>query len=300
MTCRQRRISTDRLSACKCVNCSKPPVRYIHLCSGLLWCSLVTGCATENRVATADAIARPAGLQQGEIHAAPFVLSWWGKIRDPHQPVHLYIEGDGFAWVTPSQPSRDPTPLNPLALKLAAADPAANVAYLARPCQYIPMERNPACNPSWWTDRRFAPQVIEAMNDAVSQILQQAPRQQLVLTGYSGGGAVAALIAARRSDVLSLRTVAGNLDMDEVNRLHHASPMPLSLNAKDVARTLAKLPQIHFSGSADRVVPLRVAEGYAHASHSECVEVVSVSGLTHGGNWEQEWPALLKQKPACK
>jgi len=167
-------------------------VKFTSRCVGLLWCSLLTGCATDNRVVTADAIARAAGLQQGEINAVPFVLRWWGRISDPDQPVHLYIEGDGFAWVTPSQPSRDPTPFNPTALKLTAADPAVNVAYLARPCQYIPMTRNPACDQSWWTDRRFGPEVINAMNDAITQIARQAPGQPLVLVGYSGGGAVAA------------------------------------------------------------------------------------------------------------
>lgn len=271
-----------------------------HLGVGLLWCSLLSGCTTDNRVATADAIARSAGLQQGEINATPFVLSWWGRIGDPRQPVHLYIEGDGFAWVTPSQPSRDPTPFNPTALKLAATDPAANVAYLARPCQYIPLTRNPVCNKSWWTDRRFAPEVINAMNEATTQIARQAPGQPLVLVGYSGGGAVATLVAARRQDVQSLRTVAGNLDMDGVNRLHQVSPMPQSLNAKDVAPALAGLPQIHFSGSKDRVVPNSVAQSYADASHSSCVQVVNVPGLTHGGDWEAHWPALLAQQPSCK
>jgi hypothetical protein len=275
-------------------------MRFTRSLASLCCSLLLAGCATENRVATADAIARQAGLQPGEISASPFVLRWWGRINAPHQPVHLYIEGDGFAWVTPSQPSRDPTPYNPLALRLAAADSAVNVAYLARPCQYTPMVRNPACNLSWWTDRRFAPAVIEAMNSAVSQIMRQAPGQPLVLVGYSGGGAIAALIAAQRSDVQSLRTVAGNLDMDEVNRLHHASPMPLSLNAKAVATRLAALPQIHYSGSDDRVIPQSVTQGYVDASHSGCVKMVSVAGLTHGGRWETLWPALLRQPPGCE
>ncbi|MBD8163186.1 alpha/beta fold hydrolase [Erwinia persicina] len=264
-------------------------------------CSLLlAGCMAENRVATADAIARQADLKPADIPAGPFVLRGWKRIYDPHQPVHLYIEGDGFAWVTPGQPSRDPTPLNPVALKLAAADNAVNVAYLARPCQYVPMGRNPACNQSWWTDRRFAPAAVAAMNNAISQVMRSAPGQPLILVGYSGGGAIAALVAARRSDVQSLRTVAGNLDMDEVNRLHHASPMPLSLNAKSVAPALAGLPQIHYSGSADRIILQRVTEGYVSASHSPCVKWISVPGMTHGGDWDRLWPTLLMQPPDCE
>lgn len=274
----------------------KLTLRLASVCCSLL----LAGCTSQNRLATADAIAHQAGLQPGEIHAAPFVLRWWGRISDPHQPVHLYIEGDGFAWVTPGQPSRDPTPLNPVALKLAAVDNAANVAYLARPCQYIPMTRNPACNQSWWTDRRFAPVMIDTINNAISQILRSAPGQSLVLVGYSGGGAIAALVAARRSDVLSLRTVAGNLDMDEVNRLHHVSPMPLSLNARAVATRLATLPQIHYSGNDDRVIPQSVTEGYVSASHSTCVKGISVPGMAHGGDWDRLWATLLMQPPGCE
>ena len=50
--------------------------------------------------------------------------------------VNIYIEGDGRAWLNKNRPSLDPTPKNSLALKLAEIDPAPNVIYLARPCQY--------------------------------------------------------------------------------------------------------------------------------------------------------------------
>ncbi|MCP2232719.1 MULTISPECIES: alpha/beta hydrolase [Erwinia] len=276
-------------------------MRLTFLSAGLLGCSLLCGgCAPANRTETADAIAQSAGFQRGEIHAAPFILRWWGRISDPRQPLHLYVEGDGFAWVTPSQPSHDPTPFNPVALRLAAADRAANVIYLARPCQFIAMTRSPGCDTRWWTDLRFAPAVIDAMNDAVSQLVRQTPGQPVVLTGYSGGGAVAALVAAKRQDIQSLRTVAGNLDSEEVNRLHQASAMPGSLNAKEVAPALARLPQIHFSGSDDRVVPASVTQGYAQASHSPCVRIVSVAGMTHGGDWAALWPSLLRLQPSCR
>lgn len=55
----------------------------------------------------------------------------------------IYLEGDGFAWFNPRQPPPDPTPLDPMALRLAQAQPSGNAAYLGRPCQqrYWPHQR---------------------------------------------------------------------------------------------------------------------------------------------------------------
>ena len=61
-----------------------------------------------------------------------------GPVDGPVDEVHVYIEGDGYAWATTTDPSDDPTPINPLALRLAAVDDAPNVLYLARPCQFRP------------------------------------------------------------------------------------------------------------------------------------------------------------------
>lgn len=36
--------------------------------------------------------------------------------------INVYIEGDGLAWITRSRVSDNPTPLNPLALKLMVQD----------------------------------------------------------------------------------------------------------------------------------------------------------------------------------
>lgn len=55
----------------------------------------------------------------------------------------IYLEGDGFAWFNSRQPPPDPTPLDPMALRLAQAQPSGNATYLGRPCQqrYWPHQR---------------------------------------------------------------------------------------------------------------------------------------------------------------
>ncbi|WP_338525845.1 alpha/beta hydrolase [Pseudomonas batumici] len=262
---------------------------------------ILGGCADPGRHADAsrhaDELAQPAHLKRELIKTDGFILTGFYRITRPDLPLTLYIEGDGKAWATRSQPSADPTPHKALGLALAASDPAANVAYLARPCQFTPAPDNPRCDVTYWTDKRFAEEVVVAMNQAVTHYV--AVGQQVNLVGYSGGGALAVLIAARRHDVASIRTVAGNLDHAEVNRLHRVTPMPASLNAIDVARQVASIPQIHFSGADDSVVPPSIAQRFVEASGARCATLYVVPGMTHESEWAQRWPELLAKTPVC-
>ena len=247
----------------------------------------------------ADDMARPARLQRALVQTDGFVLTSFYRITRPDQPLTIYIEGDGFAWRTRSQPSLDPTPRKAQGLALAAADPAPNVVYLARPCQYTPMTANPRCSVTYWTGKRFAEEVVVAMNQAVSHYAARVPGQPIQLVGYSGGGAIAVLVAARRNDVTALRSVAGNLDVAEVNRLHRVTPMPNSLNPIDVAAQVAGIAQTHYAGSDDSVVPPVIAQRFARAAAGHCTQVRTVPGLTHDGDWAKLWPGLLAQTPHC-
>jgi pimeloyl-ACP methyl ester carboxylesterase len=222
------------------------------------------------------------------------------RIADPAQPLDVYFEGDGYAWIGPDQPALDPTPREALGLALTAADPAANVVYLARPCQFTPMAMNPRCGVPYWTGSRYAPEVVASANQAVSGYAARAPGQGVNLIGYSGGGALAVLVAAARPDSISIRTVAGNLDHAYVNRLHDVSPMPESLNPIDFAARVAAIPQVHFSGADDTVVPAEVARRFAAAAGGRCAQVRIEPDMAHDGPWNRLWPTLLRDVPVCK
>lgn len=247
----------------------------------------------------ARAMAGPAGLQHAYVDAGPFVLTSFYRLTRADQPLTVYIEGDGFAWRTRREPSLDPTPRKALGLALATADPAPNVVYLARPCQFTPMADNPRCTRTYWTDRRYAAEVVAAMDQALDHYAAQVPGQPIRLVGYSGGAAIAVLLAARRTDIASLRSVAGNLDMAEVNRLHKVSPMPGSLNAIDSARQVGAIPQIHYAGGDDRIVPPVIAQRFASATAGHCAQVRVIQALDHEGDWARLWPALLTDLPTC-
>ncbi|MDB5981088.1 MAG: esterase/lipase/thioesterase [Pseudomonas sp.] len=259
--------------------------------------AMLAGCADPNL--HADAMAHSGHLQRGQVETEGFVLTSFSRITRPDLPLSVYIEGDGPAWRSRTEPSSDPTPHQALGLALAAVDPAANVVYLARPCQFTPMQANPRCDKAYWTNKRFAEEVVVAMNQAVTHYAAQVPGQRIQLIGYSGGGALAVLVAARRNDVASLRTVAGNLDHAEVNRLHQVSAMPESLNAIDVASQVATIAQIHFSGGEDAVVPLVIAKRFVTAAGGHCAQTHIVPGMSHESDWAGRWPELLRILPSC-
>ncbi len=116
----------------------------------------------------------------------------------------------------------------------------------------------------------------------------------IALFGYSGGGAIAALVAARRDDVGSLVTVAGNLDHVAWTSLHKVSPLHGSLNPAAAATSLRNLPQVHFVGGDDAIVPPSIAESYrARIPESERVAIEVIAGYGHRCCWENDWPDLL-------
>lgn len=266
--------------------------------AALIGLALLAGCGTDPRQ-QADLLAGRAALTRETVDTDSFVLTAYRRLTRPDAPLTVYIEGDGQAWISRTEPSADPTPRHPVGLELAAADPGPNVVYLARPCQYTPMADNPRCAVDYWTGKRFAPEVIASLDQAIDHYARLVPGHGIALVGYSGGGALAVLIAARRHDVSSLRTVAGNLDHEAVNRLHEVSPMPDSANPIDVARQVAGIAQWHFSGGADRVVPPSIAERFAAAAGGHCLRLTVVPGMTHGGDWAAQWPALLALTPDC-
>ena len=253
---------------------------------------LVTSCA-EERVAL-DA----SGFEKKLVEADGFNLTTFQKLTDINKPIRFYIEGDGFAWATSTQPSSDPTPKYPTAFYLAKQDPAPNVVYIARPCQFS-KDSSPKCSVEYWTKRRFSMEVMQAVNKVVNKI-KQSPAQRIELVGFSGGAVVAVVLSARRSDVITLRTVAGNLDHDYVNKFHHVSPMNESLNASDFAHNLKAIPQMHFISTKDPIIPPVVIKKFVEIQESNCAHYYEYEHATHEEGWGLDWKSLLQIPVRCE
>jgi hypothetical protein len=262
----------------------------------------VAGCANPpSPRAHADIVAASgARLRRMDIQTNIFRLVSYARLGRGAPFLRIYIEGDGHAWRQRDEPSDDPTPWSPVALELAARDPSPSVAYLARPCQYVRSGSDPYCDVKYWTESRYAEPVIESTNAAIDQLLAASGARTIELVGFSGGGAVAALVAARRTDVANLRTVAANLDTTIWTDRHGTSPLTGSLNPADFTDQLSKLPQLHFVGAEDEIVELPVLRAYrARFPDRRCVAISVIPGANHRDGWAENWLNLLDRPVAC-
>lgn len=265
----------------------------------LLCCLLALGAcaniAPQERRQHADTLAAAHGWQPLRLPAGNFVLAAYAPAKiAASDMLTIYIEGDGLAWLTRSQASSDPTPRNPVGLQLALRHPYGAAAYLARPCQYVEAQEAQACEQGYWTDRRFSPEVVSASNRAIDLLKQRASASRLTLIGYSGGGAVAALVAAKRQDVVRLITVAGNLDHRAWTALHRVPPLEGSLNPADAWAALQAIQQLHFVGGKDEIISVGVVESYlARFPPGHRPEMQIIPGFDHTCCWVEQWPDIL-------
>ena len=261
------------------------------------FCLLATGCASSDSFGGSKQRvldwSKDHGFSARTIRAGVFDLLLLEKRSGHSDRLNIYIEGDGAAWITAYHPPREPTPLKPTALVLAALDPAEEaIVYLGRPCQYLDEPALANCSPVWWTTHRFAPEILSAYDQVLNELKSQTGAQTLKLVGYSGGGVVAALLALRRQDVSVLITVASPLAVGDWTRLKGISPLSGSLDPLYINGKLP--PAIHWIGTDDRTVPLFVVEKFALNKGGH---VRQVSGYDHDCCWTSNWPQLLKESP---
>jgi pimeloyl-ACP methyl ester carboxylesterase len=203
--------------------------------------------------------------------------------------LHIYIDGDGTPWFGPGQPSADPGPRNPLILRLMALDPRPAI-YLGRPCYAAPPDRK-TCHPWHWTHGRYAGAVVASMERVLRDVVARAGVRELILIGYSGGGALAMLLAARVEEVTGVVTLAGNLDVRAWTDHHGYSTLTGSLDPAEQPPLPSRVRQWHWLGEDDRAVPPGLVS--AALSRQPDARVGVLPRVDHSCCWEQEWPRLL-------
>jgi pimeloyl-ACP methyl ester carboxylesterase len=260
----------------------------------LLIALVLAGCDA-SRHAEAPLLARDAGWRWQVVSAGPFDLATAASRRSGGDTLTAYLEGDGLAYARPNQPAFDPTPDDPVALRLALADPGAGpIAWIARPCQYTLPEHGRGCSLEAWLARRYAPEVLDSIGAALDTLVRDSGARHIVLVGYSGGGALAVLVASRRTDVTRIVTVAANLDLGYWIRRDSLSPLSGSLDPADAAGRVQDIPQVHFAGGDDRIVGPDVTRAYlAHLPAGAPARLIEIPGFTHDCCWARDWPSLL-------
>ena len=239
-------------------------------------------------VAGCTAIKAPTDFVYKEIPTRDFTLASWQKITDPFGTYKIYIEGDGYAFNAHGRATQDPTPKGTLVRELAFGDNNPNVVYLARPCQYI---KSPICSKRHWTTARFAPEVINAEYEAIKQVAGDNP---VILIGFSGGAQIAGLIASAKPglNVKKIITIAGNLDHLAWTQYHNLPPLNESMNLESYRKQFAQIPQIHYVGSDDEVMPPALVRDFVGKN----TRVFEVRGATHNSGWEEIYSQIRNEK----
>lgn len=282
----------------------------------LMMCSLaLSGCFAKQTIGeqAANRLANPAFMNKRTLEAGDFVLTLYERIHDRGGIADLYIGGDD------PEIAYDGMSGSLIGLHLASRDKAKNVIFIARPCQFDVgankwlssyQDKDQSCDLKYLKTARFAPEVIASYNAALDELRARWGITGFNLYGHSGGGVIGALLASERHDILSLTTVSSMLDnvaysaaksKEGKGWYNQYQPLTDSLNAADIAAQLSALPQYHYIGGADEVVPPAALFGYLkNIGLTNCVHYTMIQENGYTAGWVDKWPDLLKDKPVCR
>ncbi|MBM5459100.1 alpha/beta hydrolase [Pseudomonas sp. P66] len=253
--------------------------------------SVLSGCASRVDLASYSS----SKLQAAVLTTDGFLIQGMVPAAGSYKHMRVYIESDGYAWATSSQPSTDPTPRTSIMLRFAADDVNPS-AYLARPCQFV---QSNACNTDVWTHSRFGKAEIDSMSSALTALKSRFGVQSFELIGHSGGGEVALVLAGMREDVDLVQTIAGNVDPIFWTKLHNLTPLKTPITPLLYKDRLRTIPQRHIVGMRDRVVPASVAQAYSAQLEGQCLEIVSVDA-THNDGYDSVWKRFSTHPLLCE
>jgi pimeloyl-ACP methyl ester carboxylesterase len=198
----------------------------------------------------------------------------------------IYLEGDGLPWLDGRTPASDPTTRDPLALHLMLQS-SGPAMYVTRPCYHELLDAG--CSWRAWTLERYSPAIVDSMVQAIAQRLHDANAERVRVVGYSGGGALAVLIAERLPNVVAVVTIAANLDIDAWSRHHGYLPLEGSMNP---ARSTLAHPwsETHVHGRDDIVVPLATTRAYFE--RYPAARQITLDSYDHVCCWVRDWAAV--------
>jgi dienelactone hydrolase len=204
----------------------------------------------------------------------------------------VYLEGDGRPWSDDGmRPASNPDPVRSVARELAAIQPSGSLL-LGRPC-YHDRVHDPGCAPEIWTSARYSDRVVASMVAALRRLIDAEPnRQPVVLVGYSGGGALALLIADRVAEVRAVVTLAANLDLSAWSDHHGYLPLAGSLDPL-ATRALPPGCEIHIAAERDSVVPPSLVRSAATRRPGALLWIEPRAD--HACCWRSRWTKTLER-----
>lgn len=248
---------------------------------------LVTGCSTASN--TFSTKASQAGFQTQAIIGTRFTHTLYKNRQKNKGVLHVYLGGDGTPWFKGRYITRDPTPLKPIMLALMKMDTTASI-YLGRPCYHQRnMPKN--CDNSLWTHKRYSPAIVMSMVAALKRYRQQQHITHINLFGFSGGGALAMLIAPHLAETKTVITLAGNLDTTAWTSYHNYAPLIGSLNPATARPLPAHIQQLHIVGGKDKNIPEQLIKPVVQRQPN--AKLIRLKQADHHCCWKAYWPNVL-------
>ena len=264
--------------------------QWLRLLLSLVICVFYNGCSTvpyeqqvaENNSANLQTVSGDPFIHKVYVNEAAFSA----QVNDTkHRFLHVYIGGDGRPYAN-GKATQNPTPSNPLLLKLMAKDKQPSI-YIGRPCYFNPSDIQ--CNQAWWTIRRYNEQIVDSLLSALSHYSSRY--EYITLIGYSGGGALAMLMAEKLSKARLLVTIAGNLDIFEWTTHHEYTPLMDSVNPAELPPLRHNIIQIHYAGKDDKKIRAEWIKDVVDKQRQ--AEFHLIEGADHSCCWAKLWPDVL-------
>ena len=134
----------------------------------LFFIFILTGCQKKiptpiERKSSVLLFAQEKNFKEINIKTSTFTLfSLQNKsVQCKNKELKIYIEGDGLSWVSRNIVSSNPTPIEPISLKLMLKDDSSCKIYIARPCQYTTSN---ICEEKYWTNERFSKEILDPIS----------------------------------------------------------------------------------------------------------------------------------------
>jgi len=270
------------------------PVRLVCF---VLFCTVLQGCVAPSD--KLDVYAFEQGFKRSTLRVKGFDLLVYENAAqyvtreastDAPVTMHVYLEGDGSPWRYRTIVMPDPTPRNPLMLRLMTMDQQPSV-YLGRPC-YNGTSDDSGCADRLWTSARYSSQVVDSMAAAISVLIRRYKPDEIRLFGHSGGGALALLLASKIPLVSQVVTIAGNLDTDAWTEHHGYTPLFSSINPAKQPMLRPEVNQWHLLGGRDSVIPVQIVKPFIVSQPAASGFIYG--GYDHGCCWVNLWPSVLK------
>lgn len=209
--------------------------------------------------------------------------------------LRIYVEGDGSPWIRGNHVSVDPTPTNPVLLRLMHRANHAAV-YLGRPC-YFGSASDSSCDARWWTFDRYSRPVIESMCDAANTLIDERNAETVQLIGYSGGGALVIGMTTCTNRLVAITTIAGNLTPAAWTQYHGYTQLR-DLDLIDFAtQEPTSVKEMHWQCESDRVIPVSITANYFVARPNANRRIMTE--CSHSSGWERVLAQLFRFDPSA-